>query len=44
MQLREEVRRSPEVKFALDVFHSLNDNNYAKFFKLVRWVAVSLLY
>jgi len=35
MQYRLEVRNSPEVKFALEVFSSLNSNNFVRFFKLV---------
>ena len=30
------VQRSPEVRFAIDVYSSIESNNYAKFFKLVR--------
>jgi len=34
--LSESIRSSPEVCFALKVFSALNNNNYCKFFKLVR--------
>lgn len=34
--LSENIRSSPEVRFALKVFSALNNNNYCKFFKLVR--------
>ena len=30
------VRSSPDIRFALTVYSSLNTNNYVKFFKLVR--------
>ncbi|CAB4017470.1 Hypothetical predicted protein, partial [Paramuricea clavata] len=36
MQYRLEVRNSPEVKFALEVFSSLNSHNFVRFFKLVK--------
>ena len=36
MQYRLEIRNSPEVKFALEVFSSLNSNNFVRFFKLVK--------
>ena len=36
MQYRLEVRNSPEVKFALEVFSSLNSNNFVRFFKLLK--------
>lgn len=36
MQYRIEVRNSSEVKFALEVFSSLNSNNYVRFFKLLK--------
>ena len=36
MQYRPEVRNSAEVKFALEVFSSLNSNNYVRFFKLLK--------
>ena len=35
-ELEEWVRQSPEMAFALKVFSALNNNNYVKFFKLVR--------
>ena len=35
-ELRDEVRESPEVRFALSVYSALNSNNYIKFFKLVK--------
>ncbi|XP_030643492.1 germinal-center associated nuclear protein [Chanos chanos] len=34
-QFREEVRNSPEVKFAVQAFAALNSNNFVRFFKLV---------
>ena len=36
MQYRLEVRNSPEVKFALEVFSSLNSSNFVRFFKLLK--------
>ncbi|XP_041925259.1 germinal-center associated nuclear protein [Alosa sapidissima] len=35
-QFREEVRNSPEVKFAVQAFAALNSNNFVRFFKLVK--------
>ncbi|XP_062390501.1 germinal-center associated nuclear protein [Sardina pilchardus] len=35
-QFREEVRNSPEVKFAVQAFSALNSNNFVRFFKLVK--------
>ncbi|XP_036400726.1 germinal-center associated nuclear protein [Megalops cyprinoides] len=35
-QFREAVRNSPEVKFAVQAFAALNNNNFVRFFKLVR--------
>ncbi|CAL8240621.1 unnamed protein product [Merluccius merluccius] len=35
-QFREEVRNSPEVKFAVQAFTALNSNNFVRFFKLVK--------
>ncbi|CAH1255439.1 MCM3AP [Branchiostoma lanceolatum] len=37
-QLRPEVRNSPQMKFALQVFSALNNNNFVRFFKLL-WAA-----
>ncbi|VEN34558.1 unnamed protein product [Callosobruchus maculatus] len=34
-QLRPEIQKSTEVKFALDVYSAIDKNNYVKFFKLV---------
>nr|CAH7759709.1 unnamed protein product [Callosobruchus chinensis] len=34
-QLRPEIQKSKEVKFALDVYSAIDKNNYVKFFKLV---------
>ncbi|XP_077599433.1 germinal-center associated nuclear protein [Stigmatopora nigra] len=34
-QFRDEVRNSPEVKFAVQAFAALNSNNFVRFFKLV---------
>lgn len=34
-QLRPEIQRSPEVRFALQVYSALDKNNYVRFFKLV---------
>ncbi|KAF6035839.1 MCM3AP [Bugula neritina] len=34
-QLRQEVRNSPAIAFALSAYAALNDRNYVKFFKLV---------
>ncbi|XP_028404230.1 germinal-center associated nuclear protein-like isoform X2 [Dendronephthya gigantea] len=36
MQYRVEIRKSPEVKFALEVFNSLDTNNFVRFFKLLK--------
>ena len=36
MQYRVEVLNSSEVKFALEVFSSLNSNNFVRFFKLLK--------
>ncbi|XP_046903487.1 germinal-center associated nuclear protein isoform X2 [Hypomesus transpacificus] len=35
-QFRDEVRNSPEVKFAVQAFATLNSNNFVRFFKLVK--------
>ena len=35
-ELDEWVRQSPQMTFALKVFSAVNNNNYVKFFKLVR--------
>lgn len=35
-QLRADIQKSPEIKFALEVYSSLDKNNFVKFFKLVR--------
>ncbi|XP_013856796.1 germinal-center associated nuclear protein, partial [Austrofundulus limnaeus] len=35
-QFREEVRKSPEVKFAVQAFAAVNSNNFVRFFKLVK--------
>ncbi|CAJ1078722.1 germinal-center associated nuclear protein isoform X1 [Xyrichtys novacula] len=35
-QFRDEVRRSPEVKFAVQAFTAVNSNNFVRFFKLVK--------
>ncbi|XP_078620785.1 germinal-center associated nuclear protein-like isoform X2 [Branchiostoma floridae x Branchiostoma japonicum] len=35
-QLRPEVRNSPQMKFALQVFSALNNNNFVRFFKLLQ--------
>ncbi|RVE58447.1 hypothetical protein OJAV_G00209450 [Oryzias javanicus] len=35
-QFRDEVRNSPEVKFAVQVFAAVNSNNFVRFFKLVK--------
>ncbi|NXS57900.1 GANP protein, partial [Brachypteracias leptosomus] len=35
-QFRPEVRNSPEVRFAVQVFAALNSNNFVRFFKLVQ--------
>ncbi|XP_028291676.1 germinal-center associated nuclear protein [Gouania willdenowi] len=35
-QFREEIRNSPEVKFAVNVFAAVNSNNFVRFFKLVK--------
>ncbi|KAK5641742.1 hypothetical protein RI129_010289 [Pyrocoelia pectoralis] len=35
-QLKLDIQKSPEVKFALEVYSALNKNNFVKFFKLVR--------
>ncbi|XP_074551191.1 germinal-center associated nuclear protein isoform X2 [Halichoeres trimaculatus] len=35
-QFRDEVRNSPEVKFAVRVFTAVNSNNFVRFFRLVK--------
>lgn len=35
-QFRDEVRNSPEVKFAVHAFAAVNSNNFVRFFKLVK--------
>ncbi|XP_068184771.1 germinal-center associated nuclear protein isoform X2 [Antennarius striatus] len=35
-QFRDEVRNSPEVKFAVQAFAAVNNNNFVRFFKLVK--------
>ncbi|KAM4608580.1 germinal-center associated nuclear protein [Polymixia lowei] len=35
-QFREEVRNSPEVKFAVQAFAAVNSNNFVRFFRLVK--------
>lgn len=35
-QFRDEVRNSPEVKFAVQAFTAVNNNNFVRFFKLVK--------
>uniref|UniRef100_A0A3B4Y955 Germinal-center associated nuclear protein n=1 Tax=Seriola lalandi dorsalis TaxID=1841481 RepID=A0A3B4Y955_SERLL len=35
-QFRDDVRNSPEVKFAVHVFTAVNSNNFVRFFKLVK--------
>lgn len=35
-QFREEVRKSPEVKFAVQAFAAVSSNNFVRFFKLVK--------
>ncbi|KAL0964023.1 hypothetical protein UPYG_G00317270 [Umbra pygmaea] len=35
-QFRDEVRNSPEVKFAVHAFAAFNSNNFVRFFKLVK--------
>lgn len=35
-QLRPEIRNSPEVRFAIDVYLAMESSNYVKFFALVR--------
>ncbi|KAB0793365.1 hypothetical protein PPYR_12985 [Photinus pyralis] len=35
-QLKLNIQKSPEVKFALEVYSALDKNNFVKFFKLVR--------
>lgn len=37
MTFRGEVQKSPEVKFAMAVFHALNSNNFVRFFRLLRY-------
>jgi len=36
MTYREEIRTSPVVRFAMEVFNAVNSNNSVRFFKLVR--------
>lgn len=35
-QFRDEVRNSPELKFAVQAFAAVNSNNFVRFFKLVK--------
>lgn len=35
-QFRDDVRNSPEVKFAVQAFAAVNSNNFVRFFKLVK--------
>ncbi|KAK7877941.1 hypothetical protein WMY93_031417 [Mugilogobius chulae] len=35
-QFRDEIRNSPEVKFAVQAFSAVSSNNFVRFFKLVR--------
>ncbi|KAM9365403.1 germinal-center associated nuclear protein isoform 2-T2 [Pholidichthys leucotaenia] len=35
-QFRDEVRNSPQVKFAVQAFSAVNSNNFVRFFKLVK--------
>ena len=35
-QFRDEVRKAPEVKFAVQAFAAVNSNNFVRFFKLVK--------
>ena len=42
MTFRDEVRKSPEVKFAMAVFDALNSNNFVRFFRLLRYEIPSL--
>lgn len=35
-QLKPDIQKSPEVKFAMDVYSALDKNNYVRFFKLVK--------
>ena len=37
MTFREEVQKSAEVRFAMDVFHALNSNNFVRLFRLLRY-------
>ena len=37
MTFRDAVQKSPEVKFAMAVFHALNSNNFVRFFRLLRY-------
>lgn len=38
MTFRDEVQKSAEVRFAMDVFHALNSNNFVRFFRLLRYI------
>ena len=38
MTFRDEIQQSPEVGFAMAVFHALNSNNFVRFFRLLRYV------
>ena len=42
MTFRDEVQKSPEVQFAMAVFHALNSNNSVRFFRLVRYNVVTI--
>lgn len=35
-QLKTDIQKSPEIRFALDIYSSIDKNNFVKFFKLVR--------
>ena len=43
MTFRDEVQKSPEVQFAMDIFHALNSNNFVRFFRLLRYALKILL-
>ncbi|PFX15613.1 Germinal-center associated nuclear protein [Stylophora pistillata] len=43
MTFRSEVQQSPEVRFAMAVYHALNNNNFVRFFRLLRFISECLL-
>ena len=44
MTFREEVQKSAEVRFAMDIFHALNSNDFVRFFRLLRYYLFKNIY